>query len=186
MYNDKAEEFLAHYGVLGMKWGVRRPIGKDGRIIQGPTSNQERVIATMKNGDQLVLEKNKDPKLVAFISKYSKSVRNEMVKSHTFSVKDKDGKKIGHLDLYQETPKELNVVWLTVDKNERGKGYATAIMVGAIEIAKAKKMDKVTLEVPGNSPDARHIYEKLGFKVTGSLGDKNDVWNGLTVMELTL
>lgn len=184
MYNDKAEDFLAHYGVLGMKWGVRRPVGPDGRILQNSTTNK--VITTMKNGDQLVLEKNKPPKLVEFIAKYSTSTRSELDKSHTFSVKDKDEKNIGHLDIYEESPKELNITWVTVNTKERGKGYATAIMVAAIEIAKAKKMEKITLEVPGNSPDARHIYEKLGFKVTGHLGDKDDIWNGLTVMELTL
>ena len=29
------EEALAHYGVKGMKWGVRRPVGSDGLIQKG-------------------------------------------------------------------------------------------------------------------------------------------------------
>ena len=28
------EEALAHYGVKGMKWGVRRPTGKNGRVVR--------------------------------------------------------------------------------------------------------------------------------------------------------
>ena len=45
---------------------------------------------------------------------------------------------------------------------------------------------KLTLEVPGNSPDARHIYEKNGFKVTHEATkaeSEDDVWGGLTNME---
>lgn len=32
-------EFLAHHGVRGMHWGVRRPRGKDGRVEKGPAVN---------------------------------------------------------------------------------------------------------------------------------------------------
>jgi hypothetical protein len=43
------------------------------------------------------------------------------------------------------------------------------------------------LEVPGNAPDARHIYEKLGFIDTGRTREKhNKSWNGLTEMILKL
>jgi hypothetical protein len=43
----------------------------------------------------------------------------------------------------------------------------------------------MTLEVPGNAPDARHIYTKMGFKVTGEVdgGYKDPFWGGLTKME---
>ena len=30
---------LAQYGVLGMKWGRRRPRGSDGKVVKGPTSD---------------------------------------------------------------------------------------------------------------------------------------------------
>ena len=36
------EEAMAHYGIKGMKWGVRRPIGSDGLIKK--TSNAAKVV----------------------------------------------------------------------------------------------------------------------------------------------
>lgn len=50
-----------------------------------------------------------------------------------------------------------------------------------------KGCKQVTLEVPGVSPNARHIYEKLGFKSTGEvIGDDDDICGGLTKMRLEL
>ena len=34
----------------------------------------------------------------------------------------------------------------------------------------------------GISPDARHIYEKIGFKKNKRISDEDDVWGGLTSM----
>lgn len=33
LYHSKAEEVLAHFGIPGMKWGVRRPVGPDGLVL---------------------------------------------------------------------------------------------------------------------------------------------------------
>ena len=58
----------------------------------------------------------------------------------------------------------------------------------AINDARQQGLKYFTLEVPTNSPNARHIYEKLGFEDTGEpmLGDSDDVWGGLTKMRLKL
>ena len=50
-----------------------------------------------------------------------------------------------------------------------------------------KIAELVLNEVPGDSPDVRHIYEKLGFKENGILTTPEDqVWGGLTKMKLNL
>ena len=47
-------------------------------------------------------------------------------------------------------------------------------------------MEQVTLEVPGTSPNARHIYEKLVFEAVEVISDEDDAWGGLTRMKLKL
>ena len=68
-----------------------------------------------------------------------------------------------------------------------GKGHAQSAMRLAIEDARKQGVKYVTLEVPTDSPNARHIYEKLGFKETekGQFTE-DDVWGGLTEMRLDL
>lgn len=74
---DDLDDFLAHFGVKGMKWGVRRRVGPDGLVKgsvdsaiadgQKPKSGKEvdrmvRKVAT-KSGDQQKMEKNLQKKL---------------------------------------------------------------------------------------------------------------------------
>lgn len=81
----------------------------------------------------------------------------------------------------------MYINWISVSDKERGKGYASSALNTIIDDAKRMGHKKIKLEVPGNSPDARHIYEKAGFKDTGEkLGDDDDIWGGLTKMELDL
>lgn len=77
----------------------------------------------------------------------------------------------------------INLNWITIDKSSRGNGYASAALSAAKEFGKATGVKKMTLEVPGNAPDARHIYEKLGFKVIKEADRIDPVWGGLTEME---
>ena len=99
----------------------------------------------------------------------------------------KRGKEIvGDLSLYQESADSINVTWIGINRKHRGKKYASTVMDWVVKSSADKGMSQITLEVPGNSPDARHIYEQRGFKAVGKVTDENDEWGGLTAMKKKL
>ena len=56
---------LLHYGIKGMKWGVRRPVGSDGLIRR-----------TTKNAKKIDTPKSEDSKAVAGLRKKAKKTKN--------------------------------------------------------------------------------------------------------------
>ena len=38
---EKVNDYLTHWGILGMKWGVRRPVGPDGLVADSPYRKQK-------------------------------------------------------------------------------------------------------------------------------------------------
>lgn len=175
MVSNNVDDFLAHYGTKGMRWGVRKE--RDVEIV---------ATRTLRDGSTLTMTKDPAPPIGRMISKLSPAFREKMANSANLTLLDDKGKKIGDASLFKESKDSLNLVWIGVKKSERGKGYASAAVGAAIDFAKSQGMKKMTLEVPGDSPDARHIYEKFGFKAVKNLSPTDDVWGGLTAMELNL
>lgn len=188
-------ETLQHYGVKGMKWGVRRyqpyPKGKTG-TFKGVTVNKSNnkntssrmsTSAKLPNGDTIKIEQNKDPILAKVLGRVSSNIREEQKKSKMFTITDSNGSKVGNGQIYRESKDELNLVWLGVNRKNRGKGIGTAAVTAAYLYAQKEGIPKLTLEVPGSSPDALHIYKKLGFVEKEKLSE-DDLWGGLTAMEL--
>jgi ribosomal protein S18 acetylase RimI-like enzyme len=100
------------------------------------------------------------------------------------TIKDKTGKPVGNAQFWKKNDDELYLNWITIKKDSRGQGYASAALKTAEQFGKKQGFKKMTLEVPGNAPDARHIYERMGFKVVKEELDPSDpVWGGLTSME---
>ena len=133
-----------------------------------------------------MLDHNHTPAFTKFLARHNEKVRELLTNSKSFKI-TANGKIVGEMDLYKESPDSLNVVWVGVSDKYEGHGYGTAAMKGAIQYAKQTGCRQVTLEVPSISPNARHIYEKLGFKSTGEvLGNADDIWGGLTKMRLDL
>lgn len=116
--------------------------------------------------------------------KISKTINNA---KNSYSFKATVGKKkVGNLYLRQDPNKEMNIEWMNVKKKHKGKGYGTSMMKFAEEFAKSKGSVKLTAEVVNNSPDMHHIVKKLGYKKLSQIGNKDDVWGGLTKVEKKL
>lgn len=164
---------LQHHGVKGMKWGVRKD-RENGKKI------------TTSKGKTIYLEKDKKTLVAKVLGSLSDTIYTEQSKTRMYTIRDSNGKKVGDIQTYDTTPKVLNVVWLGVKSNSRGQNIAQSTLKEIINDAIKNGKEKVTLEVPGSSKDARHIYEKMGFKDMGKISDDDDVWGGLTKMELNL
>ena len=183
-YTVDTDAELYHYGVKGMKWGVRKDRKRANKFDH--RNELDTLVMRTKTGEELRLSREPTPPMARFIAKLSKRAQNTLRNSDELKI-TKDGKHIGELSLYKESKDSLNVVWVTIDEGYEGKGYGTSVMNGVVQYAKQTKCKQVTLEVPGISPNARHIYEKLGFRSTGeTLGDDDDAWGGLTKMKLKL
>ena len=195
---------LYHHGIKGQKWGVRRFQNKDGSLTpagekrygDGNLINQTPKQETKKSnsidgakvyskhGVEVSLQKQPTSLIAKAMGKLSKKSREYQEKSDFMDVKV-GGKTVGDLQLYREDKKSINVVWVSINEGHEGQGYGKAVMQAVVDHAKKQGLDKVTLEVPGVSPNARHIYESLGFEATKVLSE-NDAWGGLTAMELKL
>lgn len=125
--------------------------------------------------------------LIRFLSKIFKWYKNIQSNRPAFDIYI-DNNKVAELILNEVSSDELNIIWIEVYPGNTGKGYAQSILSEIIKFAKMQKYKYITLEVPGDSPDARHIYEKLGFKENGILTtpEEDQVWGGLTKMKPNL
>lgn len=171
---------LYHHGILGMKWGVRRYQNKDGSLTK---AGRERYSVNI--GNDLTLERIPETGLAKLLGNHSEKIRQEQEKYLDFYIKNGQ-KRVGELQLYKESADSINGTWLGIRASERGKHYASTVMDWVINYATENGYSQITLEVPGNSPDARHIYEKKGFKALEQISDHDDAWGGLTAMKKEL
>jgi len=182
--SEEVDNFLEHFGVVGMKWGKRKTPEKSSETLVKRQTESRSI--KLKNGDELILDGERTPILARAVARLSPAFRQKIDDSHNFVLKTSSGKDVGEMSIYKKKPDEMNVIWVEVEPKYRGNGYASGAMRAAVEVAKQQKLNKVTLEVPGLSPDARHIYEKMGFVAGKQISSSNDMWGGLTEMELKL
>lgn len=179
---------LYHYGVLGMKWGVRRYQNKDGSLTAAGKKryDDESYLLNTKSGEQIRMTRNRGGALAKTLRKVNPKIAKEQDKTLLYTIYDSKGKRAGEYQAYLKSPEEFNVVWTSTKSKYRGQGFSTAVIKQGEEIAKKYGRTKITAELVGNSPDIHHIArDKYGYKKVGEIKTKEvlDVWGGLTLVE---
>jgi len=173
-------ESLKHFGTKGMKWGVRKE--QEAKPIRGAV--KEPIVRKTKNGDTLTLTPQPPGVINTGLAKLSKGWRERVDNGASLKITDESGKKIGTATFWFKGKDDIYLNWIQINKSARGNGYASEVLSAAAEHGKKTGRKRMVLEVPGNAPDARHIYEKMGFRPTGvKMGNENDIWGGLTQYE---
>lgn len=120
------------------------------------------------------------------LARVSPKIAKAQKNFYSYDIRDDKNNKVGYAELErQKNGKVLYGNWINVDKKHRGKGHAQRAMDMLIREGKKDKYERFDLEVPGDSKDARHIYEKYGFKAGKKISD-DDIWGGLTKMSRPL
>ena len=134
--------------------------------------------------DNLDLKKTKPLKFISFLGRHIKSLGESQEKylGYDFYLGTKN---IGGICLNLDSPGIVDLSEIVIKPNYRGNHYATKIITWFIDYFQKHGYKKITLDAAEGSPDAVHIYEKLGFKKV-KVVSKDDIWGGLTNMELIL
>ena len=93
----------------------------------------------------------------------------------------------GHLIMrfLDEAKKILRFGFIIIDDEKRGKGYGKELVVLALKYAfDILKVEKVTLGVFDNNPNAIQCYKSVGFKETGELEHFHFMNEGWTSNEM--
>lgn len=176
-YVGEAEPTVKHFGVKGMKWGVRREKTREPLVSLGPDS----VSRKTASGETITLKKIPANKIHKTLGRVSKKYREGYSRQAMLDILDSSGKKVGDAHVQKRNDDELYLNWIGIKESSRGKGYATAVMKAGRDFGKQEGFKRMVLEVPGDSPDAQHIYEKMGFKYTGK-ETEDPFWGGLKDM----
>lgn len=170
-------DYLIHYGVKGMRWGVRKSRQPAQKQYMGYGNRHVKT----KTGHSLYVRRDSTPAIGRILQKISPSIKERASRSYNCTIIDR-GTKVGDIQLYRVSKDEINGTWLGINEKHRGKGYATAVLKDSVSYARDNGYKYFTLEVPGISPDARHIYESQGFVAGEQISSSDDVWGGLTRM----
>ncbi|EUJ25101.1 ribosomal-protein-alanine acetyltransferase [Listeria grandensis FSL F6-0971] len=80
-----------------------------------------------------------------------------------YIVAEKAGKVIGYAGIWMIID-EGHITNVAIYPDQQGRGYGEAILQELVQIAKAKQMVCLTLEVRVTNTRAQNLYKKFGFK----------------------
>jgi RimJ/RimL family protein N-acetyltransferase len=106
----------------------------------------------------------------------SKAAMQEQIKNgYIYYLVEEEGRKIGYIGI-QPKEDELFLSKLYIKSSERGKGFGKKAVQFIGDLAREKKLKKITLTVNKGNVKSIAAYEKMGFRNLGSI--VMDIGNG--------
>lgn len=184
---ERTGPYLAHHGILGQKWGVRRFQNKDGSLTaEGQKRRQarDRIIrseASTKDIDDIINGMNKverDYVLAGSDHYLNRDERSTIVKRVV--IRDKSGKAVSFFDMLEDGD-DLQVALGTRSGSDyRGHGYASKAAERAIKYL-IKNKDRIPQRnivwgVNKNNTASVHLAEKYGFTLDPNSESDDGSW----------
>ena len=148
---------LAHFGVLGMKWGVRKN-RSTGDYSPGFGSSKT---VKFKNGTKMTIDKQRTPLFGRLMAKMIPKIREDFKTQSSFKFNDSNGKTIGEMMVYKEGNKLVHSS--TFDKSPEGKAIAKAGLRAAEKLAKENGLKTVKADVWPGVDVPRDLYKEAGY-----------------------
>lgn len=87
------DDFLAHYGVKGMKWGVRKEEPSSGSKSSTPEHKRTEAVVVLqeklKDGGSLTVYKDPPHAITRFLARKNKARQEELRRNSSFTLKTK-------------------------------------------------------------------------------------------------
>lgn len=162
--------YLMHYGVKGMKWGVRRYYNEDG------TKADRKQKLSYKINDELEIHElpqnsfkmaRAESHFTGGLNDYRLSMNPGLIKiDNNKNFKIMAGERyVGHLILEESgrNGDNLKIKWLDIARKEQGKRYASSVMDWVIDDAKNSGYKSVTMAATKKSKVVRDMANRRGF-----------------------
>lgn len=172
----QSELGVRHYGVKGMRWGVRRYQNKDGSLTEAgkrraaEANAKSSIFGTAqkysiqtRSGESISVEPLPPPSTARKIWDALMGTSNVEMGTRgdaNYTLSDSSGNKIGQLSLISKSADVAYIDWITVDEKHRGKGYATDVLNDLIGKARESGYSRIELNA---LKKPRPLYERLGF-----------------------
>lgn len=111
------------------------------------------------------IERDTSEHYVNFMLDNKSSAQYEKRNDLTLKVLEKDGKAVGFSATYYKSKLVGHILFIVVDKDARGKGYAKALVNDALQNLFAQGCVKVSLDTRTGNTRARSLYSSLGFQL---------------------
>lgn len=172
----QSELGIRHYGVKGMRWGIRRYQNKDGSLTEAgkrraaDANAKSSIFGTAqpysiktRSGENISVQPLKPPSTARKIWDALMGTSNTEMGTRgdaNYTLSDSSGNKIGQLSLISKSANVAYIDWITIDEKHRGKGYATDVMNDLIGKARESGYSRIELNA---LKKPRPLYERLGF-----------------------